>query len=261
MKFLIQHNLINQNHLQIIKDSIIDYPHEFIGLIPFTTEITSNEELIGIDFIPYGSTSLTNIAYDKGWKGLHFDLKYFNYEEAVKNRNDMLNNGLIWPLKEIIEFLKTEKEKDWFIRPSEDLKQFSGCIMSTLEIIEWLEDRMLCASSGSYQLDPNTMIVLDKPKNISAEWRWFIVDRKIISGSVYRYNKQLFNKEELDIDVINEAQEFADGWLPDPCCVMDLALIENDLKVIEFNCINSSGFYHHNIKNIFDVLWSYHERN
>jgi hypothetical protein len=58
--------------------------------------------------------------------------------------------------------------------------------------------------------------------------------------------------------MIDEAQELANKWLPDQCCVMDLALVEDELKVIEFNCINSSGFYDHDVDAIFKALWKYH---
>jgi hypothetical protein len=63
---------------------------------------------------------------------------------------------------------------------------------------------------------------------------------------------------ELDQKVIDEAQSFADKWLPDSCCVMDLALVDDSLKVIEFNCINSSGFYNHDVSKIFKELYEFH---
>jgi len=48
---------------------------------------------------------------------------------------------------------------------------------------------------------------------------------------------------------------FADKWLPNRNVVMDLALVDNELKVIEFNCINCSGFYNHDVRKIFDALY------
>lgn len=35
---------------------------------------------------------------------------------------------------------------------------------------------------------------------------------------------------------------------------MDLALYDNELKVIEFNCINASGFYDNDIRKIVDAI-------
>jgi ATP-grasp domain, R2K clade family 3 len=69
----------------------------------------------------------------------------------------------------------------------------------------------------------------------------------------------LFNQEQLDPEVIAEAQAFADKWLPLDCIVMDLALLTTgEVKVIEFNAINSSGFYACDVKKIFKALWEYH---
>lgn len=261
MKFLIQDNMLYDDTLQKIKNAIINYSHEFVGMIPFSDEITSVNPITGIDYIPYGSTSFIIKSAELGFKGLHFDLKQFNYQEAVKNRKDMLNNGSITTLEECIQILETkEPESEWFVRPSEDLKQFSGQVMTAIDCAEWLKDRMLCASSGSYQLSKDTMILLSEPKTILAEWRWFIVDRKVISGSLYRKQRQLYKKRETDIDIIKEAQQLANGWLPSPCCVMDTAIIEesSDTKIVEFNCINASGFYDNDISAVFKALWDYH---
>ena len=43
--------------------------------------------------------------------------------------------------------------------------------------------------------------------------------------------------------VINYVQTIIDKWLPSPSVVIDIALTDKGLKIIEFNNINSSGFY------------------
>lgn len=250
---------MNERQLLLTKQAVEHYPHEFVGLIPFTDDIISDTPLDGCDYIPYGSTRFTMIASQRKWEGCHFDLARFNYAAATRIRDDMLNDEYILPIVAAITFLKQQPDNSlWFIRPSEDLKQFSGMVIEAKECQDFLTDAMECASSGSYKLDPDTMVVLAKPKNIQAEWRWFIVGGKVISGSMYRHNGQLVKIRENDADVIAEAQLLADKWLPDPCCVMDIALVDDQPKVIEFNCINSSGFYDHDICAIFDALWQHH---
>lgn len=261
MKFLIQHNMINPENLFEIKEAIKEYPHEFVGLIPFSREITSDEPLLGLDYIPYGSSVMSEVTAELGYKGIQFDLNVNNYETFIKNRRDMLNDNVM-RLDEAVEFLSTRDKKElWFTRPSKDLKEFTGMVDTTGDIYEWLKDRLECACSGSYQLQPDTKIVLSEPQSIDAEYRWFIVGGKIITGSMYRNNGQLFSQEQLDPDVIAEAQSFADKWLPSHNIVMDLALLASgEVKVIEFNVLNSSGFYACNINKIFDALWSYYNR-
>ena len=264
MKFLIQHNMINPIDLQKIKEAISVYPHEFVGVIPFSDEITSDEHLIGVEYIPHGSTAFIMRSATLGFTGLHFDLTRFNYEIAAKNRDDMLNSEMIAPLHECVVFLETRPAlEEWFTRPSEDLKQYSGQVMAAGECAVWLRDRMECACSGSYQLGRDTMIVLAQPKPIIAEWRWFIVGGQIISGSMYRKYGELYKKAENDKSIIDEAQQLANKWLPDACCVMDTAVVDGigTPKVIEFNCINASGFYDNDIPAIFTALWEYHLKN
>jgi hypothetical protein len=257
MKFLIQHNLINPLHLAAIEKATAEYPREFVGCIPFTREITSNEPLAGVDFIPYGSTLLTTIAADKGWKGLHFDLEWMNYRRFLEYRSDMLNDTVM-QIAQAVHFLKTQpSDSEWFTRPSEDLKQYSGQVLTASELVDWFSD-MLSAGDGTYFVKPDFDIVLSRPQVISAEWRWFIVGHKIISGSMYRAHGKMRCAKELDSAVIKEAQALADYWLPDNCVVMDTALVGNQVKVIEFNCINASGFYDHDVGAIFKALWEHH---
>jgi hypothetical protein len=42
---------------------------------------------------------------------------------------------------------------------------------------------------------------------------------------------------------------------------MDLALVDGEMKVIEFNTINSSGLYDHNTEAIILALWEDFCRN
>lgn len=266
MKFAIQCNLMNETQLQSVAAATKSFPHVYIGVIPFTHEITSDEPISGIDYIPYGSTLLTNIAADLGWRGLHFDVQKLNYEHFVKNRSDMLNNGYIFDVQEAIAFLTNQMRgggQQWFMRPSEDLKHFSGYVDDSKELAEHLKsmrDSFTRGEIGSYGINPETKIVLAPPEDISAEWRWFIVGGKIISGSMYRAHGQLRKARELEKDVILEAQALADKWLPMDCVVMDTALVHGEVKIVEFNTINSSGFYDHDINSVFDSLWKYHNK-
>lgn len=262
MRFLVQHNLINFNQLIDIKRALAPYPTVYCGLIPFSRELTGMDirDHGDREFIPYGSTLLTTVGLDYGWSGLHFDLANFNYGQAIRHRDDMLNSGEC-RLDIAIDYLKSvPRDQLVFVRPSHDLKQFSGQVIEAGECVDWFMDMMECETSGSYKLDPSTLVVVSEPKNIDCEWRYFIVDGKIVSGSIYRIRNQLRSIRETDPDVLAEAQEFANQWLPDRCCVMDLALTSScELKVIEFNCINASGFYDADIDAVFKALWEYHQ--
>lgn len=259
MKFVIQHNLMTEDQLRQVYEAVSKYPHVFVGVIPFSREITCDEELIGRDYIPYGSTLLSTLLLDRGWKGMYLDLKKMNYRTFLVNHPCMLNDGVMSAAKAIKYLGTLDPNKEIFTRPSEDLKQYSGIVMKAGEIIPWFQSMIEAVGGGTYYMPPETEVVICEPKNISAEWRWFIVGGKIVSGSMYRAHGQLRKLQETDPAVIAEAQALADIWLPHQCVVMDTALVGDEVKVIEFNTINSSGFYAHDVSKIFDALWNYHK--
>jgi len=258
MQFLIQHNLMNPEQLEKVRVAVQPYPHQFVGMIPFSREITSDTPIVGNAYIPYGSTLLTTVAsQENNWVGLFFDLDTFNYSAALANRDDMLNSDVM-DLSIAIEKLEKMDPKELvFTRPSEDLKQFTGQVIEVGECAAWFKDMMECQTSGSYKLDPTTQVVVCAPQNIQAEFRWFVVGGKVVSGSMYRCHNQLRSERMTKPEEFEEAQKLADKWLPSPCCVMDLALVGGELKVIEFNCINASGFYDNDIETIFKSLYNY----
>lgn len=247
MKWILQKNLISKQQV----DEVIDIfqnneiPFEAVDVIPFsdTIEIKSNDPFK----IPYGSTSLSNFAYKNNWKGIFFN-ENFKTSVWIKNRNDLLNSDCrIFTVEEARNVMLTEDAREWFVRPDNDLKEFAGARMFTCEFNEWMDN--MSGANGNL-LHEKTSIVVAPVKKISAEWRWFIVNGKIIDGSIYRLRGVLHKQHEDDPDVYAEVQELVDIWLPHETCVMDTALVEDQLKVIEFNCLNCSGFYDHDIEKI-----------
>ena len=258
MQFLIQHNLMNAKQLENIRLAVKPYPHKFVDLIPFSREITSDTPIVGKNYIPYGSTLLTSVATQENkWVGLFFDLNTFNYTAALANRDDMLNSDVMDLSVAIEKLSKLDSKELVFTRPSEDLKQFTGQVIEAGECYAWFKDMMECQTSGSYKLEPTTQVVVCAPQNIQAEFRWFVVGGKVVSGSMYRCHNQLRSMRMTTPEEFEEAQKFATKWLPAPCCVMDLALVGDELKVIEFNCINSSGAYDADMSAVFKALYEY----
>ncbi len=255
--FIIQSNLISSDYLSGIQAAVEKYPHESVEVIPFSYEMVSKNPITGTDFIPYGSTLFTSIAYDLRWKGCYFNPDIFNYKTFLTNRDDMLNSNVM-KIEDAVLFLEDQPDdSEWFTRPSLDLKQYTGMVDYAKDLVEWFNDAMSFTGTGSYKIEKGTDIVLCEPKNIQAEYRWFVVDGRVISGSMYRFNGNLYIQRCTEYDIITEAQGLADKWLPHVNCCMDLALVDGEFKVIEFNCINSSGWYSCDINSVIDAIWEY----
>lgn len=219
-------------------------------MIPFSEELymECNDPVI----IPYGSTTLCKTAAKLGWTGLFFNEKTFNVPMWNRQRDDMLNfDAQTMSVEKALDFFKgVNPEREFFVRPYDDLKTFPGEVVTAKEFAGRIE----ALSCGYHTFGLGKEISISTVKNILLEARFFIVDRKVVSGSMYRFKGQL-RKQRADKDMEKEAQEFADNWLPHDTCVMDLALLEGgQLKVIEFNCINGSGFYDNDIPAIAKAI-------
>jgi hypothetical protein len=256
--WVIQNNLDDQTQADVMAKSVLADGGKVVGakVIPFcdTIEFCDNEAPQGPLVVTYGATKLTKMACKYDWKGVFFN---DNFDTAVwnANRSDMLNqDGMIMKVSETAEFLKGyPDDMPMFIRPCLDLKAFNGTLTCVREIKNWIKS----TGSGNFSFDADTLVSIAEAKHIQAEWRWFVVDGKVIDGSIYRLRGQRLTIHERDQKVIDEAQGFADGWLPNSTCVMDLALTEDGMKCIEFNCFNSSGYYNHDVEKIVKAVNSY----
>lgn len=227
-------------------------------ILPFVEDIEIHGEITTDKVIPYGSTKLTRLAQTRGWLGAFMN-DNFDVRQWAQCRDDMLNDPLIATFGlasrfDISELPNTSLQDEVFIRPCADLKAFNGTVMKWFDIINWSES----IEFGNFQLNSDTPIAISPLQNIQAEWRYFIVDGQIVCGSMYKCNGMLTAEPAGDSE-IEEAQKFADKWLPDPVCVMDLALVNDKLYVLEFNSFNSSGFYGHDVRAIVSSVTKYVE--
>jgi hypothetical protein len=258
--WLIQSNLLDPVQIGQICDALKErcYPYYGCKIIPFVDDIEcfwTDGEPTHKNIIPYGSSKLSRLANTMGWTGMFFNLDQFRVDTWNTNRDDMLNSDAEFMTVADLEqrFAGVPDDEVFHIRPMEDLKAFNGTVTTAKEIRRWQHSD----DAGNFSFKKTTQCVVSPPKKILAEWRWFIADGKIISGSTYKMNGQRLVQRETDQDVIDEAQAFADKWLPDEVCVMDIALTDDGPKVIEFNCFNSSGFYYHDIGAVVEAVTSY----
>lgn len=258
--WIIQSNLLDHNQIIPLMEALreFDIPFVDVNVVPFSDEFAAPLELTTKNVIPYGSTKLCKIAEKRGWTGLFFNRETFRTDCWNKNRSDMLNNDAeIMTVYDVIKKFRALPQYDiWFIRPVEDLKQFNGTLTTSEEIARWTSS----VESGNFAFDENILVSIAPPKEILKEWRYFVVDRKVITGSTYKNRGLKLTSRVNDPNVLEEAQHLADGWLPHETCVMDVAQTDKGLKIVEFNCINSSGFYYHDIKRFVKEVNDYFER-
>lgn len=252
VSWVIQSNLLNDTQITAVwyaaKEAGCD-TYEAV-IVPFQDELGNEDDLIHLTdkIIPYGSCKLTKISTLKGWKGNCYNPETFRADVWNAMRDDMLNSDLvIMEVKDTVEFFKdTDEDEEWFIRPVMDLKEFNGTVAQVGDIKSWMHS----TKSGNFSFGENTKVMLARVKKIYSESRFFVVGGKVVDGSYYRMGGRTIAKHIEDPQTYEIASRFAEKWLPHECCVMDLADTDDGIKVIEFNTINSSGFYDHDIKKI-----------
>lgn len=126
-------------------------------------------------------------------------------------------------------------ENKVFIRPSSGFKLFTGKVVSK---DSWEKDLELF---DFYDVNPERVVVVAKPHYILGEWRFVIVDGKVVSGIKYE------GASTASLDVVSQyAQSAIDisGYQPDPAWTIDICQ-KNDgnFYVLEVGSFSCAGLY------------------
>ena len=143
-----------------------------------------------------------------------------------------------------------------FIRPVDDGKAFTGEIISSEKLVGW-QDRIQYFS-GDTQIPVTTKIQISPIKRIFREYRFFIVNKEVVTGSMYNEDNKLIRRplESQDDAVVEFTQKMVDIWTPDIVSVIDIAVLEDtyDMKIIEFNNANASGIYRSDVRALVKAI-------
>jgi len=155
-------------------------------------------------------------------------------------------------------FLPIKNHKDttfdipYFIKPSQDLKTFiPGIIQPGQSIQNFIEN------SQHHKNYDHELALISPLKNILKEYRFFIINEKVITGSQYKnFDKVEYNSFTPE-NILKTAQEYAKLYQPHDVFTMDLAETDNEIKIVEYNCWNGSGLYFSDKKLIFKEVQDY----
>lgn len=136
-----------------------------------------------------------------------------------------------------------------FIRPDSPLKPFSGRVLD----IDAISLRSL--DHGFYFDDVTLPVVIAPVREIGKEWRFVVVDSKIISGSAYEAE----TRSAKTILPSEEAWSFAAGIAkvaiqPDRVYVLDVCESESSLHLLELNPFGGADLYACNVEDIVTAI-------
>jgi hypothetical protein len=129
-----------------------------------------------------------------------------------------------------------------FVRPDSNRKIFTGTLVKR----EFWKERVELI--GFYEVKPEELCVVAPPVNIEKEWRFFVSNGKIITGSLYRDGSRSVRVLANEADTAS-AKELLDycteqGYNPDSIWVMDMCETRAGRRcILEVGSFSSSGLY------------------
>ncbi len=233
-----------------------DIQYDLVQIIPFSDELPKGITDYDGPVIAYGTTTLLrNITKSKKFfPGMWYDENTFKPSVWGNKHAGWLNwRGRIIPMYMIADAFKHHKQG--FIRPDDDLKTFTSGVITRDEFMKWYK----YIEEGKIEnLTTSTKALICGVIPIEAEWRFVIINRDVITGSMYkRYNQLYTSGEKIDIPdgAIKLANIIAkDSWQVSSAYTLDICKIPNEyndvFKFVEINCLNSSGFYECDVMSI-----------
>lgn len=252
--FLIQNNYFDRlsRLIQPCLDFCRDHGHDFIDR-SLTDDF--NPDALGVDWSDWPGVILYgSVGWVKRCRASSLSpWAFYNPESFAASKwvpilgEDALNGDGF-----VIDLLALERRlvsgETFHVRPDRDDKAFVG------GVYDWrswtgMADRRRSERRGSPAHD--LPCFASQVKEILAEHRCWFVDGVLVDVSTYRKDGRQHVERCLDLSVMGEAQRLAEIYLPTASVVMDVAETANGCKVIEFNPINSSGWYAADVDGIF----------
>lgn len=234
-------------------------PYSDHKVVPFIGELIPPAAPTQSKVICIGRYSMRLTAKKYSWNPGVYDL--FDYDFRLQRSHwgdQMLNaDSLVVPFKDAVI------EEPTFIRPCDDTKYFTGRVWEAEEFNTWRKGICEGGNDWGNGLSGETLLQLCRPKVIYAEYRYWIVDGRIVTRSLYKRGSKVIYSTEVDQAVdwyargVGCATTLAARnplpWLP-KAFVLDVCETPDGYKIVEINTINCAGFYAGDVQLIVAAL-------
>lgn len=252
MFFLVQANIyLDPDHDKIfdaLEELNIDY--SVINIPPQAEEL--DFETDRNDVFVYGSVTIARLAkQNTHWFPCSFYGGNHLYEVYSGHYGENLLNSKV-SVQKISEEMSWAKNEIKFIKPYDEAKIFTGRVFSEAE---WKDFVFEALKSSSNRITADSLIQVSRAKKTLKEARLWIVGGQIIDAGYYKFDEQAAFEEKVPEDGLAFAREMLRLFNLEEAFVMDICLTDEGWKIVEINCINSSGFYPNtNVKSIIKAL-------
>lgn len=279
IKWLLQDVGINNTEIDDTFSTIkqLKMPYANIGTIPFTTVFTNLENVLtnpteklilrtgtkplSVFFNVNSITELNphlsdyqkqndNAFLSQLRKGLFYNKEAFDQAVYAQYDLPLLNNTAQYVPYKKCAFHSFSEDK--FIKPSTDQKAFNAGILKKGKQIQEFVYAQTHQSGFKDEL-----IVIADCKKIYAEYRFFVVNGQIITGSQYRNEHKLHISDQVSSSVFKVAQAYAKLYQPHDIFTLDIADTPQGYKIVEYNCWACSGLYACDRNKLFSTVHDY----
>ena len=254
-------NIAVEDSFEVIRQ--LQLPYVNMGTIPFTTVFTNLENVL-VDpteklilrtgtkplSVFFNVKSITELNHYFSEQQIHYDSEYlYRLREGLFYHKDAFDQAVYAQydlplLNDKARYIPYEKcafysfSEDKFIKPSTDQKAFNAGILSKGKQI-----REFVYAQTHQSGFKDELIVIADCKKIYAEYRFFVVDGQVVTGSQYRNEHKLHISDQVSSSVYKVAQSYAKLYQPHNIFTLDIADTPQGYKIVEYNCWACSGLY------------------
>lgn len=270
--------MIEEVEFQDMEAKIVPYVPFDENLVDRCKEMFEKEDCV----VFYGSLNFGKKLRKLGWvPGVYLDEKVFECTSYYPQLGDLLihyNDFIMLPYGTLLDKADMLFERfgnKIFIRPNSGTKEFTGFVTSPHRFEEHVK------LAGFYDVEPELLVLVSKAFDLEREWRFVIVDGKVISGSLYRYwggsaenyksidyvishsskmHKELHEvaawRKDFENLTWDMAQMAADKWKDKQrAWTVDICQTkEGDFKVLEIGCFSCAGMYNNNLRRVISAV-------
>lgn len=251
MYYIVQENLFREeNYDNLIRGlERMELPYEVVHVLPFVENFEFKTDRK--DVFIFGSLKMARLSKQYGWKPGAMITENHDYRVYSKYYGDNLLNS-------DSRIYKFGDDFEWqygslFVRPCEDTKVFTGQVF--YDIKDWREfrDRQLMNGYAT-TLTTDTEIQVCSVKNLTKEFRFWIVNGEVITGSLYRMGCFLRYNDMIDDGALEFCKEMVKIFQLAPAFVMDICETDEGYKIVECGSISCAGFYAADMQKILMAL-------
>lgn len=251
MYYVIQENTFKEENYNVLVETLdrFNLPYEIVKVRPFLEDFEFKTDRK--DVFCFGSVKMSRLAKKYNW----FPGSLLNENHDYRVYSKFYKENLLNYDSKIQKFGDDIDLDIFFARPCEDTKTFTGKVFDQYS---WSEFKESFFKSGQIStLTNETEIQISSVKNITKEFRFWIVGCEIITGSLYRMGSWIVRNEIVDEGALEFCKEMikiyqlADAFVMDVCEVINQ---DRKYKIVECGCINSAGFYKANMPKLIDAI-------